>query len=229
MADDTLDTSEYDKIAQQWTSFLDQPGGRAALLQAGLALSQPMAWGQSGFGHLAGAIGSGAEAATRAEALGLKAQEAESRMMLAEARAGAAGAHAGAAETRAQSAREKLESGEKLKNLQARIQVNRMYNQYRAGEENNYQKALREYETNKLLYPNKPPPERPQIMSEDEFIRSSPVLRELGITGPSGTLGGQPIGGGRSGLSPQDQQALDWANSNPGDPRAAQIKQRLGM
>lgn len=30
-------------------------------------------------------------------------------------------------------------------------------------------------------------------------------------------------------LSPQDQQALDWANSNPTDPRAAQIKQRLGV
>lgn len=33
---------------------------------------------------------------------------------------------------------------------------------------------------------------------------------------------------GGSNLSPQDQQALDWANSNPNDPRAAQIKQRLG-
>ena len=30
-------------------------------------------------------------------------------------------------------------------------------------------------------------------------------------------------------LSPQDQQALDWANANPDDPRAAQIKQRLGV
>ena len=30
-------------------------------------------------------------------------------------------------------------------------------------------------------------------------------------------------------LSPMDQQALDWANANPKDPRAAQIKQRLGM
>jgi hypothetical protein len=29
-------------------------------------------------------------------------------------------------------------------------------------------------------------------------------------------------------LSPQDQQALDWANENPDDPRSAQIKQRLG-
>jgi len=30
-------------------------------------------------------------------------------------------------------------------------------------------------------------------------------------------------------LSQQDQQALTWANSNPNDPRAAQIKQRLGV
>lgn len=30
-------------------------------------------------------------------------------------------------------------------------------------------------------------------------------------------------------LAPADQQALDWANANPKDPRAAQIKQRLGM
>ena len=31
------------------------------------------------------------------------------------------------------------------------------------------------------------------------------------------------------GLSPQDQEALNWANSNPNDPRSAQIKQRLGQ
>lgn len=30
-------------------------------------------------------------------------------------------------------------------------------------------------------------------------------------------------------MSPVDQQALQWANSNPADPRAAAIKQRLGM
>jgi hypothetical protein len=30
-------------------------------------------------------------------------------------------------------------------------------------------------------------------------------------------------------LSPQDKEALDWANSNPRDPRAAKIKQRLGV
>jgi hypothetical protein len=30
-------------------------------------------------------------------------------------------------------------------------------------------------------------------------------------------------------LSPKDQQALDWANKNPEDPRSAAIKQKLGM
>ena len=30
-------------------------------------------------------------------------------------------------------------------------------------------------------------------------------------------------------MSAQDQQALNWAKSNPNDPRAAQIRQRLGM
>lgn len=35
-------------------------------------------------------------------------------------------------------------------------------------------------------------------------------------------------GGGKA-LSAQDQQALDWANANPNDPRSAKIKTRLGV
>jgi hypothetical protein len=34
---------------------------------------------------------------------------------------------------------------------------------------------------------------------------------------------------GKAQLGSQDQQALSWANSNPNDPRAALIKQRLGV
>lgn len=33
----------------------------------------------------------------------------------------------------------------------------------------------------------------------------------------------------KSSLSPKDQQALDWANKNPNDPRSIEIKKRLGM
>ena len=41
-------------------------------------------------------------------------------------------------------------------------------------------------------------------------------------------VGGGGRGGGGS-MSPQDKQALEWANSNPNDPRSAQIKQKLGV
>jgi hypothetical protein len=34
---------------------------------------------------------------------------------------------------------------------------------------------------------------------------------------------------GKTALSQQDQQALAWANSNPNDPRAKQIKEHLGV
>ncbi len=48
---------------------------------------------------------------------------------------------------------------------------------------------------------------------------------------------GSPAGGGAApaaaptggGAHPQAQQALEWANANPNDPRAAAIKQRLGV
>jgi hypothetical protein len=40
-------------------------------------------------------------------------------------------------------------------------------------------------------------------------------------------FGASPSSSARS-YSPQEQQALEWANSNANDPRAAQIKQRLG-
>lgn len=42
--------------------------------------------------------------------------------------------------------------------------------------------------------------------------------------------GGQPAGGDAPPpMSAEDKQALDWANANPKDPRAAAIKQRLGV
>ena len=39
---------------------------------------------------------------------------------------------------------------------------------------------------------------------------------------------GKTKGAGAEQLSEADKQALDWATSNPDDPRSAQILQRLG-
>jgi hypothetical protein len=55
-------------------------------------------------------------------------------------------------------------------------------------------------------------------MSEDEVketIRPDLVLQKQEQIKPS--------------IAPKDQQALDWANKNPTDPRSIQIKKRLGM
>ena len=44
----------------------------------------------------------------------------------------------------------------------------------------------------------------------------------------SSRMGETPQVGGAT-LSSEDQQALQWANEHPNDPRSAQIKQRLGV
>lgn len=48
--------------------------------------------------------------------------------------------------------------------------------------------------------------------------------REAGYRQPGSTTAARATP-----AAPQDQQALDWANANPKDPRAAQIRQRLGQ
>jgi len=70
----------------------------------------------------------------------------------------------------------------------------------------------------------------PQLGDSDKVIKQKQDARKLAIqaleaqAGPSGK---RLIEKGRE-LSSQDQEALNWANSNPTDPRSAQIKQRLG-
>jgi hypothetical protein len=65
----------------------------------------------------------------------------------------------------------------------------------------------------------------PSIIAQKERARAQAEQDVLRMT---------KEGGGRAAakpkeLSAQDKQALDWANANATDPRAAQIKQRLGL
>jgi hypothetical protein len=48
-------------------------------------------------------------------------------------------------------------------------------------------------------------------------------------TQPQSAQPAQPTQPAQSQMNPQDKAALDWANANPSDPRAATIKQRLGV
>lgn len=69
------------------------------------------------------------------------------------------------------------------------------------------------------------------MLSEIDMARNSPErMRQFYSQkyGNNATEGGQSSAAPVAAPSPQDKQALDWANANPSDPRAAAIKKRLG-
>lgn len=72
----------------------------------------------------------------------------------------------------------------------------------------------------------------PQLGDSDKVIKQKQDARKLAIQAleaQAGSSGKRLIEKNASQqLSPQDQEALNWANSNPTDLRSAQIKQRLG-
>jgi len=63
----------------------------------------------------------------------------------------------------------------------------------------------------------------PSVIQQKERARAKAEQDVLAMTKP-GTVGPKA-----KELTPQDKQALDWANANPTDPRAVQIKQKLGL
>jgi len=64
--------------------------------------------------------------------------------------------------------------------------------------------------------------------SEKEFVTAAREFQSIVRAGVERAQAKVPSAA-KPALSPVDQQALQWANSNPADPRAAAIKQRLGM
>jgi hypothetical protein len=83
-------------------SWLADPNNRAMLMQAGIAMMQPMQWGQSPVAHMASSLGQGFEARDRGQAAELAAQKTQ-------AEADRAAASAARAEEGIGIQREKLE------------------------------------------------------------------------------------------------------------------------
>jgi hypothetical protein len=66
--------------------FLSDPRDRAALLQMGLQLMQPVAFGQTVGGHIGQAIGAGGEAVDRGDLADLKERQADAKLAIADER-----------------------------------------------------------------------------------------------------------------------------------------------
>ena len=62
-----------------------------------------------------------------------------------------------------------------------------------------------------------------------EILRLHTKYPNQFVTPEMAAEGTGPAGGEARAMSADDKQALDWANANPNDDRAAKIKQRLGM
>lgn len=70
------------------------------------------------------------------------------------------------------------------------------------------------------------------VVGDDEATiaqkRAARNQAEQDMTIPAGRGAERAVARKTPEVSSQDKQAMDWANANPNDPRAAQIKQRLG-
>src|SRR5258707_2379555 len=84
-----------------WNKWVDKPNNRAALMQFGIAMLQPMGMGETGAGHFANAVGSAGEAHQRVTGQAEQARKEDTAATLRESTASAREQSAGAAELRA--------------------------------------------------------------------------------------------------------------------------------
>lgn len=97
-----------DQLQSSWDQYLADPRGRASLASFGLAMMQPVGFGQTGAGHFAQALGEAGNSARTTEALDLKQTESESKNDLRGAQADAATARSATAAANANTASERL-------------------------------------------------------------------------------------------------------------------------
>lgn len=92
----------------KWADWMSNDANRAALMQFGLSMMQPVGLGQTPLGHTGQAIGHAGEATSRIRAENMKQQEIDSKEELRSAQAGAAEARAAGRETSARYAGDRL-------------------------------------------------------------------------------------------------------------------------
>lgn len=95
-------------VQSEWQNWLGNDANRAAMMQFGIALTQPMGWGQNTIGHIGSALGSAGEAAGRTQAAQRAQDQSDSKATLREAQAQTAEARAGVAQAQSGLAEGKL-------------------------------------------------------------------------------------------------------------------------
>ena len=195
-------------------ALLGDENSRRALLQIGLQMMQPVAMGQSVVGHIGQGIGAGGEAVGRIEAEELKRKKQEDELDIAQR----------GLDIKAQDLAS-YAKGIGLKNLIDRqaLQTERLQHAATLAGNKDYI-AMAKAQLAALDDPyglaNKDDPVRKKYAGKDireiaEIMRQEDLARGGGGAGPT--------------TKSRDDEALEWARANPSDPRAAKIRQRLGM
>jgi hypothetical protein len=229
--DDTGGTP--DDLGSQWSQWVGKPANRAALMQFGIAMLQPVQQGETGTSHFANAIGSGGEAASdvnkqaiakeaadssqqlKAEQAELAGVKASVQPELAQAASDRAGAYAGAAEARVQNAGLRNQMQEQQNRTIDSIKLSNAYQTY----------VSQTAKTNA-----DPMNENPQPIMDFETWQQS-----NGIKPPAGTEANAPMPPGQGTKPPLNQLVQKnpqaWAQIKQlyqaGDPRGAKAIDQL--
>lgn len=168
-------------LVDSWNKWVDKPNNRAALMQFGIAMLQPVGMGETGTSHFANAIGAAGQAHQNVTKEAEEAEKSSTEAELRTSRAAAAETSANAAETRA------LYAGE---NAALRKQTSEATNlarslQAQASAREKYEK----YVNDPLRDPTQPP------MSYEDFLRLPENVPLLGA-GAGGTTSVDPAATG---------------------------------
>lgn len=176
---------EPGKLLDGWNSWVDKPNNRAALMQFGIAMLQPMGMGENASGHFANAVGSAGEAHQRVTGQEQLARKEDTSATLREATAGAREQTANAAELRA------LQTGENQRLRAENQSLTGASAALRAQTDakKNYAKEKGDWE---LFHPKEPFP------SFEDWSRENSATNPVGTTGVAGSaVAPSASGGGR--------------------------------
>lgn len=183
-------------LAGQWKNWMSNENNRAALLQFGTAMMQPVGLGQNAMGHVGQAVGQAGEAMARRAESDRKNIETDSKADLrgaqatvAEARAANAGTNAARAGDRLEMARERLNFDRERHGTQSLIRLQQQHS-----------RAQKDHNDSMLLTPAA---QRTQFPDFDTWVASNPSLQAAvgtgaggGTTPPAGATPSAPAGGG---------------------------------
>lgn len=178
------------KLSQEWKTWLDDPQNKAALMQFGISLMQPVGLGQSALGHLGQAVGAGGEAANRLAKEQLNEEEATSKQGLRESQATAAEQRATTAQARLEGAgvrdelrRQQIENSRLNAQLSAETKLTTAYSKQKADHE--------------FLNPGKPFPTFEQWKATNpQLVRHLQMGGAIEDVAPSKTPSAEPLNQG---------------------------------